>query len=128
MKNSDYFNIKTIEELRRARFENDVRLVHLNNTLNHDIDAVRKSLTIGNLVSSMFDNTLSFVSNVNFFRRGYFWVRSFLRNMASDTVGKTPVSESAEKSSSESYGDVDGGVVETTAVEYSKDVLDDVVS
>lgn len=86
MKSSDYSNLKTLKELRRMRFENDVRLDHSQNILHRDFYFLRESLKLNNIVSNTFDNTLSMMSQVDIFRRGYFWIRSFFHDVVSDNL------------------------------------------
>lgn len=86
MKSSDYSNLKTLKELQRMRFENDVRLAQSQSTLYRDFKIVRESLKFSSIISNTFDNTLSMMSQVDIFRRGYIWIRSFLHDVVSDDL------------------------------------------
>ena len=89
MKNQDYSKIKSIEELHRARDENNMRLVQAQHLLTKDFLSLRESLRISKIIVDIFDNSLSFVSQFYFFRRGYRWLHSLLQKYSKEkNIGK----------------------------------------
>lgn len=88
MKNQNYSKIKTIEELHDARNENSLRLVKVQGLLVMNFLSLRKSMRLGAILVNVFDNSLSLVSHIGFYRRGYMLVRSLLKKTTKKSVMK----------------------------------------
>lgn len=78
MKKSDYSEISTLDELRRARMKVEIRSSQAKKSIDNSWDGLKKSLSFANLATSMLANVTVLFTEAEYFRRGYTWVRDFL--------------------------------------------------
>ncbi len=77
MKRIDYSQIKTREELRRARMEIDICSMQMKKSAKTSWDGLKNSLSFTNLVTSMLSNVSVLLTEAEYFKKGYAWVRNW---------------------------------------------------
>jgi hypothetical protein len=79
--------ISNIDELRCAQKETAIRLKHTQTALYKNVSSVRDTLHLSTLFIKICGNYLSLASHINFYHRGYLWLRSLLLSFKSKKNG-----------------------------------------
>ena len=79
MKSADYSQIKSIEELRIARSENEQRLLQTRESLKSNLSSVKESLRLTIIFAKIAGRSFSLTSDLYFYRKGIMMLGSLLR-------------------------------------------------
>lgn len=79
MKSADYSQIKSIEELRVARSENEQRLLQTKESLKSSLSSVKESLRLTIIFAKIAGRSFSLASDLYFYRKGIMMLGSLLR-------------------------------------------------
>lgn len=85
--NKDFYSISTLDELRKARRNTELRLMNTKSGLKYNWSGFMNSMSPSQLFGSTVDGVVSVISEVSFLRRGY--------NMAMSLVDKIFADEDA---------------------------------
>lgn len=79
MKSADYSQIKSIEQLRVARSENEQRLLQTRKSLKSSLLSVKESLRLTIIFAKIAARSFSLASDLYFYRKGILMLGSLLR-------------------------------------------------
>ena len=84
MMSKEYYNIKTIHELRHARKQSQRELTKTKNVFSNHKDALMDSMSPPKIITSALGSVMSVVSDVTLIQKGYTLAMSFLDRIFPD--------------------------------------------
>ena len=81
----DYAKISSINKLRNAKKENDIRLKKAESVLYENLSSIRASLHLDSFFIKLGYDYLSLASHLRFYHQGYLWLRSLLHKFSNTT-------------------------------------------